>query len=214
MFVVIPYQTEHTRTSVPYTTLLLIALNTAVFFSILSAQDEGLIYKFGFIPAQFNIPGIFTSMFLHNGLIHLAGNMLFLWIYGSDLEDRIGGWKLLVIYLTSGLIGNIAHWIFTTQFIGQTAEIPCIGASGAVSGILGLFLIRFFRVKVKFFYIFLLFLYPRWGTFKVNTLFAIGFWFLKQLFYGIVLPGTNIAYWSHIGGFGWGIVGGCLLGAL
>ena len=146
---------------------------------------------------------LLTSMFMHGGLMHIFGNMLFLWIFGDNLEDRLGHVRYLVFYLVCGLIASIAHVVFTFAF-GANPYIPSLGASGAISGVLGGYLLLFPRKQVRV--IMLRFLTT------VPAIVAIGLWFLLQLIesYGVISSGPQagggVAYAAHIGGFIAGLV--------
>lgn len=146
---------------------------------------------------------LLTSMFMHGGLMHIFGNMLFLWIFGDNLEDRLGHVRYLIFYLVCGLIASIAHVVFTIVF-GANPYIPSLGASGAISGVLGGYLLLFPRKQVRV--IMLRFLTT------VPAIVAIGLWFLLQLIesFGVLSSGPQagggVAYAAHIGGFIAGLV--------
>jgi len=178
--------------------LILILLNISLFFISLP-NLEGIIEDYGLIPERI-IEGeglftIFSSMFLHVGIGHLLGNMWFLWIFGNNLEKRLGKLKLLTFYLLCGTISALIYLILAPE-----KTIPAVGASGAVSGILGGYLILFPKHKIVslvpvFFYIHLI---------AVPVLIFIGIWFLYQLLY--IGTETSVAYWAHIAGFLSGIL--------
>src|SRR5205085_1683720 len=159
------------------------------------------------VPGQQRTPGsvyvtLLTSMFLHGGIAHLLGNMLFLWIFGDNIEDALGHLRYLVFYLVCGVLASLAHVMVTYAYGGNT-EIPSLGASGAISGVLGgyIMLYPFRRVTVLLFRIFT----------EVPAYVAIGIWFLFQLIssFGALGGGTQIggvAYGAHIGGFIAGVV--------
>jgi membrane associated rhomboid family serine protease len=146
---------------------------------------------------------LLTSMFMHGGLMHLFGNMLFLWIFGDNLEDRLGRVRYLVFYLVCGIIASLAH-VFTTYAFGSNPYVPSLGASGAISGVLGGYVLLFPRNRVKV----ILF---RFLT-DVPAYVALGIWFLFQFVSGIGLlggdtqEGGGVAYAAHIGGFIAGLV--------
>jgi membrane associated rhomboid family serine protease len=184
----------------------LISLNLAVFLSqllFLPLPDWLAFYQeFGLIPARFmagnaNIT-LITAIFLHGGLLHLLGNMFFLWLFGDNVEDRLGPVKFLLFYLVCGLIADFGHIYFN-----QTSTVPLIGASGAISGIMGAYLILFPKIKIKT----LLF-------FKVIDIPAVVFfsaWLGLQFFSSWLAHLTNhssIAWWAHIWGF---VCGGFLV---
>ena len=143
--------------------------------------------------------GIFTSMFLHAGLLHLAGNMLFLWIFGDNLEDQLGHLGFLLFYLAAGIAAALAH-IAADPF----SVIPTVGASGAIGGVMGGYLLLFPRARVDILLIFIVF----FRIFTVPAWIILGLWFAMQIFSGLSTPtnGGGVAYWAHAGGFLAGIV--------
>ncbi|MEM5853439.1 MAG: rhomboid family intramembrane serine protease [Candidatus Aenigmatarchaeota archaeon] len=191
-----PYSDTAPRKKFPLLTITLIILNTSIFFWSLT-DFENIISTFGFTPAYFSILTIFTSMFLHGGLDHLFGNMWYLWIFGDNVEDYFGKFKFLVFYLLSGVVAA-----FFQFFTDPTSRIPSVGASGAISGVLGAYLILFPKEKiltnVQYFFI------------RIPAYIVIGFWFLIQFFFGTItllgITGSNIGFWAHIGGFLFGLL--------
>lgn len=164
---------------------------------------------------SFNIPGLqptgvpvfftlITAMFMHGGIAHLAGNMLYLWICGDNVEDRLGHMGYLVFYLLCGLLSGLAH-VFSTLFFGQDLFTPCLGASGAISAVLAAYLLLFPRKRILFLFFFFVFSMPAFV--------AIGLWFIFQVSNGLGALGGEqaggVAYAAHIGGF---IAGFLLLG--
>ena len=144
---------------------------------------------------------LFTSMFLHGGLLHLGGNMLFLYIFGDNVEDAMGHAGYLVFYLLCGMLAGLSH-VFSTALLGQNLLIPSLGASGAISGVLAAYMILFPGKKV-YLWVFL-FIIP------VPALIAVGLWFAFQLIDGLGMMGGdqtgNVAYAAHIGGFLFGLL--------
>lgn len=144
-----------------------------------------------------NIPVYFTlltSMFMHGGWGHLLGNMLYLWIFGDNLEHRLGRGKFLIFYLLTGVVASLSH-VFSTYFFQQSTVIPCLGASGAISGVLGGYLLLFPKLKVK-----ALFLYQ---IIVIPASIALGVWIAFQIISGLGFlgGGGGVAYAAHIGGF-------------
>ena len=180
-----------------WVTLFLIGLNILLFF--ISLQNlEGFIQEYGLIPERiFQREALFTlfsSMFFHAGFLHLLGNMWFLWVFGNNLEKRLGKLKFLAFYFLCGLFSALIYLVLASQ-----KTIPAIGASGAISGVLGGYLILFPKHKIVslvpiFFFIYLI---------AVPVLIFVGIWFLYQLLY--IGTQTPIAYWAHIAGFLGGI---------
>jgi membrane associated rhomboid family serine protease len=194
---------DSARRTVPLVTYILIVLNAIFFFVELSGGDV-FIEKWAFVPSRFlaNPVGdsvtILTSMFMHGGWAHLAGNMLYLWIFGDNVEDRFGHIKFLVFYLVCGVAATFAQLAFST-----TSNIPNLGASGAIAGVLAAYILMFPQGKVKV-------LMGR-GVIPVPALVVIGLWFVLQLFSGVgSISGSEqeggVAYMAHVGGFIAGLV--------
>ena len=186
------------RRTVPLVTYALIALNVLFFFVELSGGDA-FIMQWAFVPSRFlaNPVGdfltLFTSMFMHAGWVHLGGNMLYLWIFGDNVEDRFGHGKFIAFYLICGLAATFAQLAFSLG-----SNVPNLGASGAIAGVLGAYLMMFPQGKVQV-------LMGR-GIIPMPALIVIGLWFVLQLFSGIgSIAGTadtgGVAYMAHVGGF-------------
>jgi len=197
----IPLKDDNPRTIIPFINVSLIIVNVLVFFYEISLgpQLEGFIKEYGAIPGYIvqgqNLETLFTSMFLHGGFYHLGGNMLYLWIFGDNIENYLGHFRYIIFYLTCGLLAALAHIIFS-----QISEVPMVGASGAISGVLGAYLIKYPRARVLVLIPIFFFLTTR----RVSALFILGFWFILQLFSGITstgIRGGGIAFWAHVGGF-------------
>jgi membrane associated rhomboid family serine protease len=190
---------------------VLIALNVLVFFLELN-NGEAFIQRWAFIPSRFqsdpvgDIVTLFTSMFMHAGWAHLLGNMLYLWIFGDNVEDRLGHVLYLVFYILCGLAATFAQLA-----ISLGSSVANVGASGAIAGVLGAYLIMFPRGRVNV-------LLGRFIT-PMSALVVIGFWILLQIFSQISVfsassqGGGGVAYMAHIGGFAAGVVLTFLLGA-
>ncbi|MEM5766062.1 MAG: rhomboid family intramembrane serine protease [Candidatus Aenigmatarchaeota archaeon] len=190
-----PYLDTAPRKSYPILTTSLIVLNVLIFFWSLTDYEK-IIYTFGFIPIKFSVLTLFTSMFLHGGLDHLFGNMWYLWIFGDNVEDRLGRIKFILLYFLSGL--SAAFFQFLTD---PYSTIPSIGASGAISGILGAYLFLFPKEKIL--------TNVQYVLIRVPAYVVIGVWFLIQFIFGTASLlggiGSNIAFWAHIGGFLFGL---------
>lgn len=167
-----------------------------------SALNKNVYNQFGFTPSKFNVVTLFTSMFIHGGFFHLLFNMLFLWLVGCNIEDD-WSWKVFLgVYLMSGVVATLAHMAFFPK-----SSIPLVGASGAIAGVMGAFMIRRYKTKIRFAYFIWFFFRPFLGTFAVYAGFALPIWFLMEVFYAAtwsVESGT--AHWAHIGGFVFGAV--------
>lgn len=156
-----------------------------------TTKEQGIYYTYGYVPARPSLLALVTSMFLHGGWLHLLGNMLFLWLAGAALEDRWGRVFFPILYLTSGVVGTLAHGM-----MNQESTLPMVGASGAVAGLMGAFLLRLATTKIRFFYWVFLFT----GTFSMPAWVALPLWLLQQFWMATAGPG-GIAVWAHIGGF-------------
>ena len=207
----IPYKADNPRSTTPVVTLLLIIANVIVFLAeIYNPRGiQWIANNYGAIPynlVTFNteqpispITSVFTSMFIHGGFLHIAGNMLYLWIFGTNIEDRMGHVRFLIFYLISGLIAAYANAIAVPD-----SGMPMVGASGAISGVLGAYLLLFPRAQVYT----ILFLGFFAQVIKLPALIVIGFWAIIQFASGIFSrlgPGGGIAYFAHIGGFLFGL---------
>lgn len=206
----IPIKDENPTRRFPFVTITFIILCGVIFFYQLFSP-EGLNYhilKMGAIPYELthfrtlpNLPRLFppltllTSMFLHGGLFHLFGNMLYLWIFGNNIEDYLGSFRFILFYITAGLAASLTHIIFNP---GST--VPMIGASGAIAGVLGAYLVLFpnHRVLTLVFLIFYIDIIP------IPASFLLILWFILQVMN--VGLGGGVAWFAHIGGFLAGIV--------
>lgn len=186
------------RKTTPIVTYILIALNILFFLAELASGEE-FIQKWAFIPQRFTAnpigdsPTLFTSMFMHAGWMHLASNMLYLWIFGDNVEDRLGKIKYLFLYLLSGIAAAFAQYIFHPD-----SNLPNVGASGAIAGVLGAYILFFPGQKVQ--------VLLGQSIVAMPSLIVIGFWFLLQFVSGVgSLYSTEetggVAYMAHIGGF-------------
>ena len=202
-----PYKDDNPRILIPYVTYGIIAINILVFviqFNLgISNQmaEENFIYSFGFIPANFSFNTIFTSMFLHGGFSHIMGNMWFLWVFGDNVEGVLGHVKYALFYILCGVAATISQLL-----INPASTIPMVGASGAIAGVLGMYMIRFPKANVHVFAFIIIF----FTTFRIPALFVLGFWFFNQLTNGLGSLGFNttggVAWFAHIGGFIAGIM--------
>ena len=188
-----PLKDENPRSRFPFVNFIFIIINIVVFvFSL--ASFEYFIETYGFKPAQFTFITLFTSMFLHGGIAHIFGNMWFLHIFGDNVEDKFGHFKYVIFYILSGIAASLLHLLLN---IGS--NVPAVGASGAISGVLGAYVVMFPNVKVH--------VIGRFYHGMVSTKFMLGIWFLFQLVSGTFsLFGTQsgIAFFAHIGGFVFG----------
>jgi len=191
----------------PFVTLVLIAINIAVFcgyWLTMSDNEIGrLFYDWGSVPARVmageGLETILTSMFLHGGWLHLAGNMLFLWIFGDNLEEEMGHLGFAAFYLLSGVAAaGLQIWA------DAGSGIPMVGASGAIAGVMGGYLLLYPRAKVDVLFIFVIF----FRIFAIPAWIVLGVWLAIQIFSGAVTPtdAGGVAYFAHIGGFVAGLI--------
>ena len=199
-----PIRDHNPSERTPLVTWALIAANVAIFLGYyLTLPDERMLqnffYTWGLVPADLNVASFVTSMFLHGGFMHLLGNMLFLWVFGDNLEDQMGHAGFLVFYLLSGLAAAGAQVVSDP---GST--VPMVGASGAIAGVMGGYLLMFPRARVDI----LIILVIIFRIIPVPAWIVLGAWFAIQLFQGWTTP-TNmggVAYWAHAGGFAAGVI--------
>jgi membrane associated rhomboid family serine protease len=189
----------------PYLNYSLIAINAIVFIWEISVTGffrnpvatETLFQNYGAVPESVlsgNIASVITSMFMHGGLLHIIGNMLFLFVFGDNLEDRFGRIKYLLMYIGWGFAAALMHSLYAVSAGG--GETPAVGASGAISGVMGAYLVMFPRAKVLTL-IFAFFI----TTVRIPAIAFIPFWFILQVIYALIGVPGGIAYLAHIGGF-------------
>jgi len=204
-----PIRDHNPSTRTPYVTYVLVAANIGVFLSYVALfGDERALFElfwtWGAVPVKIShgvgLEGIFTSMFLHAGFMHLAGNMLFLWIFGDNLEDKLGHLGYLVFYFASGL-GAVALQIA----VEPMSNVPMVGASGAIAGVMGGYLLLFPRARIDVLIIIVVF----FKIFPVPAWIMLALWFVFQVFNGTITPadGGGVAHWAHAGGFIVGLIG-------
>lgn len=186
----------------PWVTLSLIGLNLAVFFWGWTLGERGyerLLMTHGLIPAEFTWATLLTSMFLHGGLGHIGSNLLSLWIFGDNVEDRFGHLRFLVFYLLTGGVAALAQ-----VWADPASPIPLVGASGAISGVMGAYLVMFPHSRI----LVLMFLFLFIDIIEIPAVIFLGVWFLYQIVSGVgsVGGGPGIAFWAHVGGFAAGLV--------
>lgn len=214
----VPIKDNNPTNITPYITYGLITVNILAFLYELSLSPQALnsfLHLAAVVPRELSLSfhgihidqslqewaTLITSQFLHVGLLHLAGNMLFLWIFGNNVEDKLGHTKYLLFYLSCGALASLAQWFFAPN-----SAIPSLGASGAIAGVMGAYILRFPQAEIIG-VVPLGFFLP---TFKVPAYFFLGLWFIQQAFYGIASLETStnigmesggIAYWAHAAGF-------------
>jgi membrane associated rhomboid family serine protease len=202
MFPLKDTQPSYTR---PVVTIGLIVVNLLVFLfeaSMSPYTREQFIQLYGLVPDQFRVSAVFTSMFLHGGWLHVLGNMWFLWIFGDNVEDLLGHTKFLLFYLLCGTAAALGQVL-----AGPYSTVPMVGASGAIAGVMGAYLIKFPRARILTL-IFVLFFIT---TIEVPAPLMLLLWFVMQLFSGLGsithgLSQGGVAFFAHVGGFVTGIV--------
>lgn len=199
------------RHSIPIVTWTFIAINVAVFLMELQ-QGDSFIREWAFFPVEFrdatatHVDNIFTAMFMHGGWMHLFGNMLYLWIFGDNVEDRFGKLPFIVFYLVSGVAATMAQY-----WVNPGSSIPNVGASGAIAGVLGAYLVLFPQARVRV-------IVPGGVVMALPAIIVLGFWIVLQLFSGVgsiartdeTADVGGVAYMAHVGGFVAGLVLGLL----
>ena len=225
----VPLKDENPTRITPYVTYGLIILNVVIFAYEATLVGSGLdsfFHTWAVVPDELTAslqgnPGysllgegftLISSQFLHAGLLHLGGNMLYLWIFGNNVEEQMGRVRFLVFYLLCGVLAALAQWYFS-----QNSEIPSLGASGAIAGVMGAYIVRFPEVRILTLLPIFIFI----TVIRIPAYFFLGLWFVQQAFYGFASLGapTNvgmenggIAYWAHAGGFVFGAILGPLFG--
>lgn len=220
----IPIRDDQPRFSTPYVTYFIIALNVVVFLFELAVQMQGpralnsLVDQFGVVPhhfelalagsSRYDIAGqsltILTSMFLHGGWLHIIFNMWFLWIFGDNIEDHLGHFLYLVFYLVSGFAASFAHILLNIN-----SNVPSVGASGAIAGVMGAYMVLYPKARVLTLVPLIVFFTFWW----LPAWIFLGYWFLLQFLSGTATSiaetssqAGGVAFWAHVGGFVAGIV--------
>jgi membrane associated rhomboid family serine protease len=193
--------------TVPFLTVSIIILNILAWFYELALPREDLplfLQQFGVVPAYFTLPTLVSSMFLHGSWSHVLGNMWYLWIFGDNVEDRMGHGRFLIFYLLCGFVAA-----FGQIFIDPTSTLPTIGASGAIAGVMGAYFVLYPQSRV----LTLIPLIVFWEIVELPAIFLLGFWFLMQLFSAGAIAvtanthGGGVAFMAHVAGFTFGLIG-------
>lgn len=207
----LPVYLESDLERVPWVTYCIMAVNGLIFLLLEflpEHQAVTVMYRFGLVPEDPGITAVFTAMFLHASWLHILSNMYFLWIFGRAVEDALGPVKYLLFYLTAGIVSMLIHM---AAVVPEIADVTCLGASGAISGVLGAFLVMFPGARV--WCVAFLFEFRPVSVTKVPAYIVLGIWFFLQLIMQWMLGGatnsTAVAYAAHIGGFlfGWLLIG-------
>ncbi len=225
----VPLRDDNPTRITPYVTYGLIIANVLVFLyelTLAPPELEHVVRVWAVVPRELTaswsgtatmhpVPEwltLFSSQFLHGGFLHLGGNMLFLWIFGNNVEESLGHVKYLLFYLACGVLAALTQWFFSAD-----SPVPSLGASGAIAGVMGAYILKYPNAKV-------LTLIPLGfilAPIRISAIFFLGFWFVQQALYGLIslnapmnigMQGGGIAYWAHAGGFVFGAILGPLLG--
>ncbi len=221
----IPLRDENPISTTPIVVYILIAINITVFFHQLSLGEQlnNFFQLYAVIPQELTaslagtppdqpVPELFTlvsSQFLHGGWMHIGFNMLYLWIFGNNIEDCLGHSKFLIFYLVCGVLAGLTHWFFATESL-----VPTLGASGAIAGVMGAYVIKYPKAQI----LTLLPLGIIFTTIRIPAIFFLGFWFLQQAISSFASlsmldnAGGGVAYLAHAGGFVFGIIIGPMMG--
>jgi membrane associated rhomboid family serine protease len=197
----IPLRDTQPSNSFPAVTLVIIVINVLVFlfeFSLEPHYRNFFIAQYGIVPDRLQMQDLFTSMFLHGGWMHLIGNMWFLWIFGDNVEDVLGHGKYLLFYLLCGIVAALIHIL-----LNPFSRVPTIGASGAIAGVMGAYLVKFPHSRVLTLVPIFIFL----TTMEIPAFVMLLYWFALQFFQGIgsiaysSISGGGVAWFAHVGGF-------------
>jgi membrane associated rhomboid family serine protease len=215
----IPIRDANRSKTTPHVTRILILANIVAFIPLLLymlfygnpdvSQFANWIYNnFAMFPAEIiqgkNLHTLVTSMFLHADIFHIGGNMIYLYIFGDNIEDALGHIRFLLFYFVCGLAANLAHILTITTASGLL--VPTLGASGAISGVMGAYILLYPRARIETLTLTIVI-----TVVSVPAVYFLGFWFVLQLLYTWLDVGGNVAYWAHIGGFVAGIVWGMIV---
>ena len=194
-----PFRDHNPSSRIPYVTYALIAINVLIFIFNLNPETQAeFYYTYGLVPSWVSqgqgLSGYLTSMFLHGGWMHLIGNMLFLWIFGDNIEDTLGHIPYLIFYVLTGIAAAGLH-----VFLNPTSEVPLIGASGAIAGVMGGYWLLFPKARVDILIFFVIII----RTFTIPAFIVLSLWLAMQVFSGFSTSsgGGGVAYWAHFGGF-------------
>jgi membrane associated rhomboid family serine protease len=197
----IPLRDSIPSQSKPVVTMLIIAINVMVFLHQLTLDPYSLNEHFlawGMVPAHFSVVSLFTGIFIHGGWMHLIGNMWFLWIYGDNIEDILGPAKYVLFYLSCGVAASLAQYA-----INPGSEVPNVGASGAIAGVMGAYLLKFPHARIVMLVPLVVFI----TTIEIPAVFVLILWFVMQFFSGFGSLASRysdqggVAFFAHIGGF-------------
>ena len=224
----VPLRDDNPVSTTPVVTYGLIGLNIAVFLYQLGLSRVGLDRWFNawaLVPAQLSesFQGaleapvyewitLVSSQFLHGGFFHVGGNLLYLWVFGNNIEDQLGHLRFLIFYLGCGVLAGLTQWM-----VDPASTVPTVGASGAIAGVMGAYILRFPRAHIVTLIPLIIF----FTTIRVPAIFFLGFWFVQQALFGLASLSSEaswsdggVAYWAHSGGFVFGLILGPMLGLM
>ena len=224
----VPLRDDNPVSTTPVVTYGLIGLNIAVFLYQLGLPRVGLDRWFeawALVPAQLSesfqgaleAPAyewitLVSSQFLHGGFFHVGGNLLYLWVFGNNIEDQLGHLRFLIFYLGCGVLAGLTQWM-----VDPASTVPTVGASGAIAGVMGAYILRFPRAHIVTLIPLIIF----FTTIRVPAIFFLGFWFVQQALLGLASLSSEaswsdggVAYWAHSGGFVFGLILGPMLGLM
>lgn len=222
MFIIVPIGTTAKLRRTPVVTYLFIGINVLVYFLELVVCYSGgsralqkLFYTFGFVPSEPRWHALFTSMFVHDAPLpfHIAGNMLYLWVFGKHIESALGSIVYALFYMTSQLGAIFMQVVVLKLLYPKALSIPQVGASGAIAALLGLFAVRFYHERIELFYAYRF----GYGTTRVSSVLVLSVWFMLEILSGLLshLGGdVTVAHWAHIGGFIVGVIAAFSFGSL
>ena len=224
----VPLRDDNPVSTIPVVTYGLIGLNIAVFLYQLGLSRVGLDRCFeawALVPTQLSesfqgaleAPAyewitLVSSQFLHGGFFHVGGNLLYLWVFGNNIEDQLGHLRFLIFYLGCGVLAGLTQWM-----VDPASTVPTVGASGAIAGVMGAYILRFPRAHIVTLIPLIIF----FTTIRVPAIFFLGFWFVQQALFGLASLSSEaswsdggVAYWAHSGGFVFGLILGPMLGLM
>jgi membrane associated rhomboid family serine protease len=200
-------------------TLALIGINFLAFIPVLLTSYQGLgslFVKYGLVPGSPQPHQFITHMFMHGGILHFVFNMLFLWLFGRVVESVFGHTRFLFFYFGGGMVAALVE-LAICNATGVALNVPMVGASGAIAAVLGVFLVRYYFVKIEMRWFFFFFFFFRIYTFYLRAwVFLLLLWFVPQLIFALLTLGlfSGVAYWAHIGGFLFGAILGLQMNLL
>ncbi|MGF1515852.1 MAG: rhomboid family intramembrane serine protease [Elainellaceae cyanobacterium] len=220
----VPLKDDNPTRLTPVVTYVFVGVNIFVFLYQVGLSQAGLedfFRTWAVVPADLSASfagqaspmvwiTLLTSQFMHGGILHLGGNMLYLWVFGNNIEDKLGHLRYVLFYLGCGVLASLSQWFFS-----QSSTVPSLGASGAIAGVMGAYILRFPRAQILTLFPIFFFI----TTIRIPAIVFLGIWFVQQALYGIAslsvptdMGQGGIAYWAHAGGFVFGALLGPMFG--